>query len=342
MLIALDFETTGLQMYSPKHSVVCAAIAYRQDGELKSEFIAQNDVLPRLTALQNEGHTFCVYNIGFERLVLRSKFPSLNLDIKCDVMRLVQNYDNGEDIFSFGLKAAAKRLLPPNVAEWEIEMKDWLYKNKGAGIHEAPQDVLHRYNVGDAIATLLLYELITEEFEKEGFNWRTDHSLYMSSAVHVVDAKLRGVRVDCDRLLQYTNAVSKGLENNEVLFRYELLEEITQTEQKITEIEQAKFKKKIVPPQRFNVDSNRHRELLFCDTMGIEPSFLTKTGRPSLKKSHLKQFGEAARLLEARKGRQVVLTQATNLLDLAQEDSRWHIDLKLVGTSTSRFAGGQQ
>lgn len=342
MLIALDFETTGLQMYSPKHSVFCAAIAYRQGGELKSEFIEADDVLSRLTVLQNEGHTFCVYNIGFEGLVLKSKYPSLKLNIVADVMRLVQNYDNGENVLNFGLKHAAKRLLPPQYQDWEKEMKDWLYKHKGQNIHQAPKEILVPYNVGDSIATLLLYEIITNKFAVEGFNWTVDHGLYMSSATHVVDAKLRGVQVDQDRLLQYTKAVERGLENNETLFKYTLFEDIHAAEEKLTVAEQGKFKRKVVERTRFNLDSNKHREVLFCDVMGIEPTFFTKTGRPSLKKSHLKQFGEAAQLLEARKGRQVVLTQANNLLELAKEDGRWHIDLKLVGTSTSRFAGGQQ
>lgn len=351
MLVALDFETTGLQMYSPTEFVKSVALAWRDGSDLKTAFFdTVQGIESCLEHLSKNQTPIVVYNIGFELLVLKNKYPQFPLNITIDCMRLVQNYDNGEDIVSFGLKAAAKRILEPEEANWEEEANMYLARHNlsKAELHKLPRDILARYNIGDAKATLLITEIVTEHFFKIGFDWTKDHAFYLSTAEHVVRAKSRGVIVDVEGALKYVTALEKDLEEGARLFIEQAGENITKVEDILTVRAQenynkkVKFKKKTVERVQFNVNSNDHRTILFVEVMGVEPCFFTKKGQPSMKKIHLKQFGTLAESLEKRKNKQVVLTQLKNLIALAEEDGKWHVDLKLVGTSTSRFAGGQQ
>jgi DNA polymerase I-like protein with 3'-5' exonuclease and polymerase domains len=344
MLVAIDFETSGLDMYSPTSFVVSCAFAWRVGDEVAHKvYFGHDDIKAALHAIGKDDQV-CVYNAAFEGLVLTSHFPECGVKLSIDVMRLVQNFDNGEEVKSFGLKDAVRRLLPVSEHDYEKRMNSWLKSAKAERdlIFLAPRDILEEYNAGDAINTLKIAEICLERFEKEGFNWKRDHSLYMSSAQHVTSAKLNGVKVNRQALIAYIQAIEQELKDNEKEFRTSLGEEIEEVERILTAKEQAKFKKKIVSPVEFNVDSNTHRTVLFEEVMKLSVKFRSPSGKPSLKKSHLYQFGDVARKLEKRKGRQIVLTQAKALLDLSASDGKWHIDLKLAGTSTSRFAGGSQ
>jgi DNA polymerase I-like protein with 3'-5' exonuclease and polymerase domains len=344
-MIILDFETQGLSVWSPEVGVTSAAFAWREGDEIKSRFSSSPPQveadLARLAETQQE---VGVFNVGFEGLVMLCKYPHLKLNITTDVMRLVQLYDNGEDVQSYGLKPAAERILGPEHAGWEKEIRAYLLGNghKAHEYHKAPYPILRRYNVGDVVATLRLYEHITESFSRIGFDWRFDHRLYMSSAAHIVRAQAEGVRVDREGLAKYVQAIRTELSDNEQEFRSKYAEAITEVEKRVTSKEQAKFKKKVVERIPFNVDSNAQREMLFCGVMGIKPKFLTATGNPSFKAEHLGTYGEAGSHLADRKSRQIVLTQAESLLALSEEDNQWHVSLKLSGTNTGRYAGGSQ
>jgi DNA polymerase I-like protein with 3'-5' exonuclease and polymerase domains len=344
MLVALDFETTGLEMWSPKHSVTSIAIAWG-DVYIQSEYANTPENIDLiLKHLHDTQQPVVVYNVGFELMVLKCKFPQYSLNIVWDCMRLVQNYDNRPQIMSYGLKDAAKRILLEEDASWEAEAHSYLAANKmkKSELSRLPPDILRRYNIGDAVATLKLTHLILDYFFEIGFDPRIDHVKYLSTAKEVVDSQIRGIRVDREGIKKYLEAIKEELAENEEEFKTTLQAEIGEVERIITEKEQAKFKKKIVSHVPFNIDSNLHREILFTKVMGLPTLYTTPKGKPSLKKAHLKQFGEAASKLDKRKNRQIVMAQLENLLELSEEDGRWHVSLKLAGTSTGRFAGGNQ
>jgi DNA polymerase I-like protein with 3'-5' exonuclease and polymerase domains len=285
----------------------------------------------------------CVYNVGFEALVLLCKYPDLKLNIAVDVMRLVQLYDNSDEVTSYGLKPSAARILGPEAGGWEQEIRDYLIRHghKPHEYHLAPRDILRRYNTGDVVATLRLYEHTTAEFERIGYDWRFDHTLYLSSARHIVGAQARGIKVEREALARYVEALEQELTANRDDFLARYAEPIAAVEEKLRAKEQAKYKQKIVERVPFNVDSNAHRELLFCTVMEMEAKFRTAKGNPSFKAKHLVTYGEAGVALSDRKSRQIVLTQARNLLALSEDDGKWHVAVKLSGTNTGRLAGGQ-
>jgi len=344
-VIVLDFETSGLQVWSPEVQVVTCAWAWREDGEIKTRFSPSlSHVTADLERLAGTQQEIAVFNVGFEALVMLCKFPNLRLNIAVDVMRLVQVYANDDSVMSYGLKPSAERILGTEHGGWEKEIREWLISNghKPHEYHRAPYEILRRYNVGDVVATLRLYEHITEGFAHTGYDWRFDHSLYFSSARHVVRAQAAGVLVQREGLERYVEATQADLEANAAGFVERYADAVAEVEQRVTSKEQAKFKKKIVQRVPFNIDSNTHREILFCDVLGMKPKFLTPGGSPSFKSEHLGTYGDAGKHLEDRKSRQIVLTQSKSLLALSEEDARWHVSLKMSGTSTGRFSGGQQ
>lgn len=342
-MIALDFETSGLTVWSPKTEVISMATAWHEGDTIQARFSDTPALIEAdLEWLSRTKQPVCVYNVGFEALVLLCKYPKLSLNIAVDVMRLVQVYDNSNEVKSFGLKPSATRILGAEKAGWEREIREYLigHGHKPHDYHMAPRDVLRRYNCGDVIATLELYGTITAEFQRIKYDWRFDHNLYLSTAAHIVNAQATGIKTEREGLARYVAALNEELENNAQEFREKYATEIGVAEQRLTAKEQAKFKVKQVGLVTFNVDSNTHRELLFCDIMGIKPKYFTPGGSPSFKAEHLGTYGEPGKHLERRKSRQIVLSQATNLLALSEEDGIWHVPLRLSGTKTGRFSGG--
>jgi DNA polymerase I-like protein with 3'-5' exonuclease and polymerase domains len=78
---------------------------------------------------------------------------------------------------------------------------------------------------------------------------------------------------------------------------------------------------------------------LFVGKLGITPKFLTPTGKPSFKSAYLRQWGEGGELLKSQRSYLIELKQGQRLLEKADWDGRWHIDLRATGTKTNRFAG---
>lgn len=330
-------------MYRADVQVKSVAMAWRSEGEIITRFSdSPATIRADLEHLARAQAPLLVHNVGFEGLVFLCKFPDLKFNVHADTMRLVQVYANDDSVMSYGLKPAAERIL--GLKGWDDEINTWLANQRLSknDLGRAPRQILRAYNCGDVVATLRLFEHITEAFRSINYNWAFDHSLYLSSAQMIIGAKARGLAVDRARLAAYAAQIEAELTANEAEFRAAAGTTLDEAERMLTAKEQSKFKKKIVAPQRFNVDSNAHRELLFCELMDIAPKYQTKGGSPSFKAEHLGGYGPLGKLLEDRKSRQIVLTQAESLLALSGHDERWHLDLKMAGTSTGRYAGGSQ
>ena len=260
----------------------------------------------------------------------------------------------------FGLVKCAKRIL--DLPDHKLEAYEWLRKNgvkkgrEGAHLHMLPPDIYERYNVGDTETTLKLYEFIEEKFLMIDYNWRFDHELYLSTVRHIVSNKIRGVYVDREALAAYAKKVRDEIVDISDAFKKRFAKEIQQVERhnlirRLRKYKKLKGKKaylKKIPLRTpdyqknvvFNSGSNKQLETLFVTVLGIEPKFFTAKGSPSFKSSMIGQFGEGGLMLQARRKRGIVLAQAESLLELTAVTGRWHCDLKAVGTSTGRFAGG--
>jgi hypothetical protein len=368
MVYALDFETSGLDFWSPDFQIKSIAVSYRnEDGVLVSKFTETN-VRRWLEQLHKRQTPVIVYNAGFELGVLKCCFPDLKLNIVADVMRLVQVYDNGttdyhvfmEDMDDedaeeyddgFGLKVSGPRILGDDFNDTHQIACAWIRENldvkrgkEGAFLGSLPGALLRDYNTGDTENTLKLYEKITGEFKRMEYDWKPDHQLYMEVTRLIVDSKIRGVRVDREKLAAYAMQVEAEIQEIEKKFCSALAGPIEEVQRLKLEEARSKYKtdkgRLNAKVEEFNCGSNKQLAILFVTVMKQPVQFTSATGQPSFKKAHLHTWGDGGEILLARRQRMLVLKQTQSLLKLSEEDGRWHVGLKSVGASTGRFAGG--
>lgn len=359
-LIALDFETSrnnlpSVEFYRPDFQVDSVAIAWREDGQVKSYFCEGEPkirkLLERIKAL--DVPVTC-HNIQFEYAVTKHRFPGFESIFKSDTMRLLQVADNGSGTPpGFSLQSGAKRWLSE---EWHnhkapyhelIRERGQIKKGKeGANLHLLTSQELERYNTADAIVTLLLYEKLTQYFKDIAYDHTVDQELFLSNLPYIVSAEGQGLLVDRSQAERAINVFNNQLADIEARFLSSNATGIGAVERRLRE---AKLQRYRTPRGRenasledckFNIGSTKHLEMLFCEELGIVPKFRTEKGNPLFKKQFLGQFGEAGMMLAKRRGLIVELQQMTGILEEAGEDSRWRPRMKMVGTSTGRAAGG--
>jgi len=381
-------KRASTEFYRSNFRVDSCAFTYRDEKtrEIVSRFVEGEDAVKKELAALHPDTQLVAHNLFFELGVTRCRFPDLNLTWYADTMRMVQVWDTGGDdrhcevifpvldnpdghreepetkkvpTFGFGLVKAAKRVL--GAEDHKLEAYTWLRNagvkkgQEGAHLHLLPRDIYERYNVGDTETTLKLYEFLEERFLELDYNWRFDHELFLSTLGYMVNAKIRGVRVDRPKLQAYVDQVREEIARISADFAIKFANEIKQVERarlikRLSKYKTLKGKKKYLKtrPQKdwskqvtFNPGSNNQLKMLFVDVLQIEPKFFTAKGAPSFKSALLGQWGEGGTMLAARRKRGIVLAQAESLLQLSAYDGRFHIDLKAVGTSTGRAAGGQ-
>lgn len=231
-IIAIDFETTGLDFWSPDFRALSCAFAWSSDdGRVKTRYLTGEDEIGRqLRIIEDAGIPLSCHNLSFELGVLIHRFPTFDRSLLAvDTMRLVQVFDNGgkdvktpqamslEDELAMlegdlktksglGLESAVTRLLPKPFHDHKQPYYKWLRDNagvkkgqEGANLHLLPDDQLESYNTMDAILTLMLYQRVTEEFAGK-YDWTYDHSLHVKACERIVKAKARGILVDRDGL----------------------------------------------------------------------------------------------------------------------------------------------
>ncbi len=361
------------------------------------------EILAELARQQHEeGAKIAAYNNTFELGVIKNCYPHLwkaGLTPDVDVMRLVQlvgfsdprvweEDDEDEDLFGFdddsgggksadkdgvlllSLKAAVKRWLPGR-ANYEDEIKSWILKNCpgiktgtwGAGIHQAPKDLLESYNVMDCVVTIELYELITKFFEFEGYDWRQDHEIfYLPLMRELVEAECRGIRVNREALASYAVETLKEIDNHKQLF----LEQHAQGIEKVRllmmrdlqrkadearanlKTEKGRNNRKVLrypeDAPEFNVNSKPQLAKLFVEIYGApvkiwtSPKKKTTAPSPSFRSKHLHQWQGAEELVNVG-NRTIVYKQALKLLELSESDGIYHVALRPCGTKTGRLAG---
>lgn len=355
MIISVDFETGsenghgGLEWWKPDFQVKSAAFAWRDDqGKLKSLFVDdQEEMRERIADLKN--HEVLVYNASFDVSIVRKWFPEAWPLTYVDVMRLRQQRELVDKSVGYGLKNAVKSHIR-HLAGYEEPIKAWIRENvpearkgkEGQHYCKAPREMLASYNVKDAEAALILFEMFCRYFERIEFDWTPDHEIYCEQVNQLYGATVHGIQIDKDRLRKFIEDSTEEVAKIDERFNTELAPYIAEAREILRQKEQSKFKKKVVtelPP--FNITSKPQLKLLFVDIMGIEPLMTTAKGAPSFRSEHIAQFGEGGKIL-ARRGKRLLLrAQAKGLLKKAEEESdgRYHPILKIVGTKSGRLAG---
>lgn len=289
---------------------------------------------------------------AFERVILEPTDPDEEPEEEI-------NYIGG-----FSLVNSCRRILQiedhkAEAYRWLLENIDGVKKrNAGQFLDHLPEDILERYNIGDTENTFKLYEYLIEFFGRAKFNWQFDHGFYLSTLRHIVKAKIRGVLCDRKQILEKAKAVAGEIEEIEATFKARFKEEVERLERRrlLEEIRKRKtfrgkkrylrrVKDNVAVKRKdvdFNVGSNKQLQMLFVDELKMQAKFFTAKGSPAFKASMLSQWGAGGEMLDKRRKRLLVLKQLANLYKLSEYDGRWHLSLKLAGTATGRFAGGNQ
>lgn len=392
--IVLDYETVddsgpSTEFWREDFRVISMAASWiGRDGSVKSDFMRGECAVEHFLR-RTCGIPLVAHNIQFELGVSLCRFPEVQLAWAIDTMRLVQVFDNGGDKFAIetplsiddqldalegahdddakpkgiaglGLSKSVRRVL--NERDHKERAYRWLRNNvaeckagrEGQFLDRLPPDELRAYNVGDTEACLKLFVHLVDYFSKIGYDYRLDHALYLSSVRRLVDAKIRGTRVERSKLEEYRRDVAREIEEIATEFRKRFVNEIATVERDRL-LDQIK-KRKTLRGKRgyfrrfrlgecakdvaFNVGSNLQLQALFCDVLGIQPKFQTAKGAPSFRSAVLSQWGDGGEMLKKRRKRLLVLKQVESLLELSKVDGRFHVDLKACGTATGRFAGG--
>lgn len=355
-VVALDMETaltTGepsVQFYRDDFRAISCAFAWRDGGEVRErccfgEAAIERD-LGRLT-----GALFLVYNAQFDTAVYTHRFPNLPPPQWVDVMRLVQNADNG-GATGFSLQAAVKRWLPIEYHDHKepyyalIRERGGKRGKEGANLHLLTREELGRYNSRDAVVTLALYERLEQYFKDINHDWTIDHDLYKANVPFLVKAEARGVLVDRHQAREAVTLFSGEVLRLERGFMERFRCELDRVEAGLRERALSKYRTEKGRANAsldhcvFNIGSTLHLKLLFCGELGMSAKFSTEKGAPAFGKAFLSQWGEGGKMLERRRGLIIGMQQAQALLEESVLDGRYHIRLKAVGTKTGRKAGG--
>lgn len=264
------------------------------------------------------------------------------------------------------LEASVSRFLGSEYHDHKKPAHDWLEKNHGITkdhgqyLDKLPHAMLEEYNNADTLTTLLLFEDHIKYFEEIGFDWTRDRVLYFNRARLMTRAYQRGIKINQEALFSYILELEAEIETIEQDFlkaidkylpRVRRIRLLNYLDKKVSSIKTTKGRKShikgIIEGKRdsewkdFNPGSSAQLAILFVEVMGLDVQFTTPKGSPSMKTTHLNQWGDTGLMLQKRKKRLLVLTQAVNTYISSLYDGRTHPSVKISGTRTGRVAGGR-
>lgn len=397
---ALTDGTPSHEYYRDDFRAISLAVAwFGKDGGIRTAYYEGEEQIGRFLA-RSKGIPKVCHNLSFEYGVTKHRFPGYELDFVWDTARLAQVYDNGGNKFQtyereipnefdalddettiakfysgFSLVNSAGRILPgyqDHKAKFYSLIRARASQGKpikpgmeGSNLHLLTPEELKEYATADAVTTLNLYQYITEYFDKIGYDYRLDHSLYVPVARGVADARSRGVLVDRPALGQALMQIVDEITLIRITFLEKFSDQIAAIEAENKTLGVAKYKTQKGKEAflergdwRFNIGSTAQLKRLFVDLMGIKPTFWTEPGKahkdkikrgedvdftpkPSFKAAHLETYGEGGKLLINYKKKGLVERQIKSLLELSDnKGSKWHATLRAVGTSTGRLTSG--
>ena len=374
---ALTDGSPSVEMYRPDFRVTSCAFMWRgKNGAIESKHTwGEGETLDFLTELDNHQVKLIVHNFSFEWGVLKCRFNGFEDMAHIDTMRLAQMTDNGstglkhemsfEDeldglegfatMDGLSLEACASRFLERDYYKHKKPYVDLMIERGGkkGDFHLLTKEELTTYNLMDVEVTLKLYEELNAILKDRKIDWERDHYLYRSTCRLITQSKIRGVKVDFQQIDRHIDFETSNINEVERKFREAVSPQIERIEARKAQawIEavkspngRAKREEQVRtdPPEgiKFKLSSNKDKEALFIDELGLTAKFFTKGGSPSFSAKLLWQYGEIGRMLEKLGTHRISLSQAESLKELAEYDGRWHIDMRTTGTKTGRLSGG--
>lgn len=362
-LIALDFETglesgtPSVEFYRPDFRALSCALVW-DSGSLYVEGEAQ--ILPILRQLSDDRTKVVVHNLQFELGVVLARFGDLPICWHADTMRLAQVMDGGgaknSPLRGYSLIKVAKRFLPRYRDHKEpfyekIREIGGVKKGKeGAHLHLLSDELFREYNIEDARVTLELYRTMAKLAQSDQYDWSFDHRFYTNLVRNIALSHYMGVVVDREALAKSISDIEQEIEDTKALFNTTFATPIAAIEERKlrqllsqykTDRGRASAALRIESRglHRFNLNSVKDKEELFCTQLGISPKVLTPSGKPSFSRHFLRQWGDGGRLIEKRGTLLILLKQCEAVYEKSAYDGLWHIDLKAVGATTGRNAG---
>ena len=397
-----DSRGASFEYYRKDFEVFSLSAAYRDaQGEIITDFLTEpQEINDYLVALAKARTPIVAFNLPFELGVSEACFPGLRLNWYADALRLCQLRDGGGNEFEapiltieqeiavelgelddtavkkqwnkrigLSLEACSRRFLSEEHHNHKAEAHTWLEenlgitKNHGGNLDKLPLDILRRYNDGDTINTLYLYEESLQYFKEIRFDWERDNLLYLDRSQSMARAYRAGIEIDRDALYKYLIKLRNQLMDIESQFYSKFEEPLKDlvalrkeqfihkmfTDPKVkTEATRYKRWEAILEGKwedkynNFTLGSNQQLTMLFMDILGqTDVSFYTKKGSPSFKATHLHQWGEGGEMLAKRRQVMLVYQQCINTYLLSEFNGRAHPSIKVSGTRTNRVAGGR-
>ena len=347
MIVALDYETTGLNYWEKDFRILSAAFVHTCGNKIFIE--GEGAVRDELLACIEKGYTFVVQNASFEWGCTYYRY-GVDLPVHADTMRMAQNY--GPPMVQRGKKKAPTFRLTALVEEYlGVEnfkekyhniIKALGFNDPGANLDKLPPEDFKAYNIADADYTLQVYEYILRYFEKINHDWKLDHHLYMVKVKRLAKLKSRGILVDREKLASNIKTVEAEILAIDADFigRFpeqcaEIVEEIICKKWKSEKGREAKRS-----TIKFNCGSASQLARLFRDKLDRPIKFYTPGGSPSFKAGHLHTYGEDGIVLKERGSTIVNLSQMAALYAVSEKTGRYHPDYQVVRTATGRLAGG--
>lgn len=294
----------------------------------------------------------------------------------------------------WNLKSAQIDLL-----NWEdkgnIELNEWLINNgyftsvsltakKGYQWHEpsqrfcrpdlgkmylAPAEILGYYCGLDAASTyMLLVEVFVPTIQRlpskaqsSFYFYHTE--LFITSVKWNIEQQLRGLKINKDNLIKYTEQLSKeiiktkeafynhpdvapfvSVWNDTIIDRHLGKQPLMKTKSGADSKNYMNWlvkHEKIKNEQHFNMDSGPQRAWLFYDCLGHEVLLKTEKGNPATDKKALLAWGEPGKLLKKSNDKTKELGYVQSCINNLSEspDGRLHPQYRIPGTLTCRIAG---
>ncbi len=309
---ALDFETTGLDMFRTDFDVVCYGIG----TEAGNNYIVDPEVIgDKAKSLLNVIWKYgkpVMFNASFDMLVAKRW---ANTDIKeVDDLQFLYFLANGGRVKKFfSLKYLALEYM--DFGDYGLDEKDIL------NIRELDKDKLYSYCATDVRVTIDLFNKFTQMLKEANVEWS---NIFGDSNATILDAY--------NRIGRKGVFLISELKYNGMMIDYDYLEKVRKDlEDRLDAIEKEVYE--LVG--KINLNSTQ-QVLKVARNRGIE---LTETGKDILEKYREKdKFIDL--LMEYRELMKLYKTYVVGLVEkgIMSEDAMIHSNFSLVSTATGRIA----
>ena len=287
--------------------------------------------------VKKRGMKFVCHNAKFDYKVALQHY-GVEIDVVDDTMLLAYLIDGS--VGGHGLKPLAAKYL--GMYDYDKPLQDYIAEHKEAnpkyGGHygNVPESLLNSYAANDAIATWELMVKLRHTYESmikdTGLSWGL-YEFVIKASLTLANVEYNGILIDNtvldDYLMQYADRKAQLLEilrGDKHVKRYTEQRQITHNEKGF----------------EFNPNSPQQLQIVLFEYMGLEPTGLTKTGKPSTGWPAIKCYSDEPFVGNLRLYKLVSKALSTYLEPVGDrwqsDDGRVRADYLLHSTSSGRLS----